>query len=418
VKPTDPNEVIRAVMKCIQRIHMIRNTESQTMVINKSDGVSEDRQQEVLNLLIREKVPSKPVYTDSSLHYAVLAIQIEDKTNIPLKLQESVELLRKKMRLEIIPDIIPIVNMVIVVVSTPHSEMLHEQLIEWAEEIQFWHRQFMDTSVSIGISHVLQGFSQLHQQYIESQRALGMTFYYGTGSILIYAECFNQDPIHTSSKSEQKGESKEELLLCSIKQGNEEKTVIQLEQWFIEFMKNQTKENDVKFQVYKWIFYIFLHMPLEEKDKNTCENTAQEILTSNSILTIKEKVWSIIRLIIYQYKSDMTDHHQTIIQQVERYIHQHYNKPETSLTAVAEHVHLSPNYVSRLIKRKMGKSFTEWLNEYRLEEAKILLQNKQTRNYWVAEKVGIPDARYFSQLFRKYTKLTPTEYKTLHHQEV
>ena len=59
----------------------------------------------------------------------------------------------------------------------------------------------------------------------------------------------------------------------------------------------------------------------------------------------------------------------------------------------------------------MGKNFVEYLNELRIEKAKELLKDVRYKTYEVAEKVGIPDAHYFSRLFKKYVGMTPTEYR-------
>ncbi len=53
----------------------------------------------------------------------------------------------------------------------------------------------------------------------------------------------------------------------------------------------------------------------------------------------------------------------------------------------------------------------DYLNGIRVERARELLKDVKYKTYEVAEQVGIPDAHYFSKIFRRYTGMTPTEYR-------
>jgi two-component system response regulator YesN len=89
-----------------------------------------------------------------------------------------------------------------------------------------------------------------------------------------------------------------------------------------------------------------------------------------------------------------------------------YNYRETiTLNDVAEHTYISACYLSRLFTKELGKSFVEYLSEMRIEKAKEFLREDNYKTYEVAEMVGIKDAHYFSKLFKKYTGITPSEFK-------
>ena len=78
---------------------------------------------------------------------------------------------------------------------------------------------------------------------------------------------------------------------------------------------------------------------------------------------------------------------------------------------MAEHTFVSTYYISRMFKKEMGKNFVDYLNEIRIEKAKEMLRDVRFKTYEVAEQVGIPDAHYFSKLFKKYVGVTPTEFR-------
>lgn len=92
------------------------------------------------------------------------------------------------------------------------------------------------------------------------------------------------------------------------------------------------------------------------------------------------------------------------------YIYEHFNTPLT-LEETAESVHLHPSYFSSLFKQSTGSSFKEYLNMVRIEESKRLLSNTDFSIIDVAVAVGFDDQSYFSKVFKKYTGLTPKQFR-------
>lgn len=80
-----------------------------------------------------------------------------------------------------------------------------------------------------------------------------------------------------------------------------------------------------------------------------------------------------------------------------------------TLAGVAERVHLSPQYLSRLFGETVGKSFNDFITDVRMENARRLIGENAYRVYEVAEMVGIPNYRYFSTVFKKYYGVSPRE---------
>lgn len=98
------------------------------------------------------------------------------------------------------------------------------------------------------------------------------------------------------------------------------------------------------------------------------------------------------------------------IQKVKLYIANHYDE-NLSLENLAEKVHLSPSYLSRLFKKETSENLSNYVQNLRIEEAKILLQTTKLKAYEVGERVGIPDPVYFSKLFKKVTGKKPKDYR-------
>lgn len=106
-----------------------------------------------------------------------------------------------------------------------------------------------------------------------------------------------------------------------------------------------------------------------------------------------------------------TDPQETIINHAISFIRDNYSSQDLSLEVIANHCHISPSYLSRIFKKKMGFSLTEQVNRTRVEEAKRLLQVSDATVNETAANVGFADRSYFCKVFKKQVGLSPSDYK-------
>ncbi len=92
------------------------------------------------------------------------------------------------------------------------------------------------------------------------------------------------------------------------------------------------------------------------------------------------------------------------------YIKDNITNPFT-ITDLAKHAALNPQYMMRLFKKTTGKSIVEYVTIYKMERAKELLKKSQWTNEIIAEKVGYVSSNYFIKLFKKQYGITPREYR-------
>lgn len=101
--------------------------------------------------------------------------------------------------------------------------------------------------------------------------------------------------------------------------------------------------------------------------------------------------------------------HKTI-QELMEYIRDNYAS-DISLNSLAQMAHISPVYLSTLFKEETGISYIKYVTELRLGKAKELLRSGEYLVTEVSEKVGYHNYRYFCDMFKKSTGMTPNEYK-------
>lgn len=101
------------------------------------------------------------------------------------------------------------------------------------------------------------------------------------------------------------------------------------------------------------------------------------------------------------------------VEKVKAYVSSHLGDPNLSLKWIAEnYLYMNVDYLSRLFAAKTGEKFSSYLNRTRISRAKeLLLRYDADRIYTVAERVGCGNnPRYFGQIFKKYTGMTPSKY--------
>ena len=71
----------------------------------------------------------------------------------------------------------------------------------------------------------------------------------------------------------------------------------------------------------------------------------------------------------------------------------------------------SEPYFCTMFKQQYGQNFTTYLAEYRIIEAKKLLNQPTISVREAGERVGYPDPNYFTKVFRRLTGINPSEYQ-------
>jgi len=93
-----------------------------------------------------------------------------------------------------------------------------------------------------------------------------------------------------------------------------------------------------------------------------------------------------------------------------------YKSPEFSLTELAKLSNLSPHHTSQVINTCTGMSFNEFVNVYRVEEARVVLKSPERHSIKVellAYELGYKSKSAFFNSFRRYTDTTPARFREL-----
>jgi two-component system response regulator YesN len=104
----------------------------------------------------------------------------------------------------------------------------------------------------------------------------------------------------------------------------------------------------------------------------------------------------------------------TAIEEAKQYV-AHNAFRDVSLQETAAHVGLHPAYLSVLFKETTGETFIQYLTRNRVELAKSLLREGMKISE-VSDRVGYMNPRHFGEVFKRYTGVTPGQYRDSWHQ--
>ena len=125
---------------------------------------------------------------------------------------------------------------------------------------------------------------------------------------------------------------------------------------------------------------------------------------------IELKIEGINRTVSKSEENESVEVGNLLIRKALDYIELHYAE-KIGLKTLSDALYISPNYFSDLFRRHMKVKFSDFLIEYRLKKACILLKKPEYKVSEIAEMVGFRDSTYFSTVFKKTYNLTPLEYK-------
>lgn len=229
------------------------------------------------------------------------------------------------------------------------------------------------------------------------------------GSVIYY-----EDTILVNSKTDMYLLHKERVFLNYILMGNIKKTEEVFKDIYIYLISNYSEDiNSVKSKLMYLLHIIDKNLPYNFKRLDEVKQTAiLNVLRTNNKDELKIQFLRYLSDIseeVENQKKGDNDRSKSIILD---YLNNNYNF-DISLKDVAKNVNLSYNYLSKVFKDEIGKSFVDYLTELRMERSMKLLANQNLSVKEICQEIGYNDPNYYSKAFKKVTGMTPTEYRVL-----
>ena len=156
----------------------------------------------------------------------------------------------------------------------------------------------------------------------------------------------------------------------------------------------------------KVIFQIIHEGKLANQDYYKTYNQLKECRNLNESFQVLESL-----VHEWQSRTQSQAKIETPISKAIKYVDEHYADEDLSLQKVAEFIHVSHPYLSNLFKLEIGKKYTEYVFERRMEAAYSLLETTEKSITEIAILTGFNNSNYFSSCFKKYSGFSPKQFR-------
>lgn len=284
------------------------------------------------------------------------------------------------------------------------------QMSSLCEQISRGVYQTSGIEVAFGIGNAYPDVGQMAKSYQEAQEALKYSRYAADHSIVIY-----QNDLHVQNTLWNPSQNQIEDVKFYIKAGLLEPLGDLL----------PTLYQDAEGRLIDTEYARILSMTLLSAAVNSANEIGLpigeifgtdseaflDILTGRSAAELQSKTSRYVKTLTSSVASFRSDRSKSVLWDILQYIQREMGNPQLSLGAVAAQYHMNDSYLSRIFKKELGFSFSKYLNRLRMEKAIQLLGETDMKAYQIGETVGIPDAYYFSNCFKKYTGKSIRDYK-------
>ncbi|GLX67501.1 response regulator transcription factor [Paenibacillus glycanilyticus] len=429
LKPIIKDEVVQTLRRIIEEKKLRLASEEQEQELRR---LLEQSKPVLLQKFIRDffvgayksdgEIESRLDYFELTLlkgRYAVIAMQIDDfESHVHGKGLEEKELFTiyvTKYIEEVLQRYPGHVGMMwepsiwAVLLSCAGEETELQETVYQIAEALIDKLKTLEIGITVGISP---SFDKLHftnHNFEKAVHALQYKFGAGKGQVLYYDQ-IDVEPFHPEIGIN-------ELLteLSSLFMNSEQADADRfIDQFFGKLGKNL---NESTTKNYCYSLVICCQILISEWKINAATvfgeelNVWETLAKYETVADLKQWIRYIFTVMLDQLHIRNAGQSRRIIDETKRYIEKHF-KQDISIKTIADHMFYNPNYLNNLFKQETSETILEYITKVRLEEAKrLLLASPNIRMSELVEAVGYKHEAYFRNLFKKYTGLSPKEYR-------
>ncbi len=266
----------------------------------------------------------------------------------------------------------------------------------------------MPITVTVGLGKPAPDLSQLHTAFRSAILALEHGFWKGSNRIIQYQEVTTDSPI--PNRAFEEGEN---LIVHCIRTNDQERLGPALDSFFKSLSPPGKHSKDYIQKMITALICSVYHVCLERginTDAIFGPNLAilDELPRFETLQELHGRILSCFKAIITLHPRQKTQW--KMVAQAVNYIEEHYRE-DLNLENVAKVVFVSPGYLSASFKGVLQKNFVDYVTEVRIKKAKELLKDFHLKIYEIALQIGYKDEKYFSQIFKRSTQMTPNQYR-------
>lgn len=275
--------------------------------------------------------------------------------------------------------------------------------------------RYIDAELTIGVSDGLHDLENLNREYKKALQSAMLRIFMGKGKTIF----FNTNVSKASSLDIKDLEKEIKNITEYISNNDVLKLKSELELLYNYDLSGFMQYNYLEYIntcLFNIIMDICKQYNIKYIDIFGCNYIPIEKLDEfDTIQEISDWFYSILTKLITIKKNKSEKKYSFRVKEAINYIEKNY-KSDLNLEIVANALGLNKGYLSRLFKEEIGQNITDYIINFRIEKAKLLITTTNKKLYEIAREVGFPNAQYFSLKFKSITGETPLEYRNNHGQ--
>ncbi|MNW37732.1 putative response regulatory protein [compost metagenome] len=282
-----------------------------------------------------------------------------------------------------------------------------QKVAELERLIKRFLKEYLNISVTIGVSNFFQEYVKLPIAYQQALYAVNQNFNLPRGSTIRY-----KDIIPESSEDD---DLSLDLDLKNLERQFEAADVLgignsfdMMINYFLVDAKKITREH-LKATCAALIFMINSYLDKYKMEKGKLweidpYKQLEELKTQRDFISWIEQLK--VKLL---NELDHADEPKRMIAKAKQFVNRNYME-EISLESVSKYINFSANYFSAVFKKETGTNFIDYVTNVRIEAAKRLLTEQKYKIYEISQMVGYENEHYFSRVFKKITGVSPKRF--------
>lgn len=299
-------------------------------------------------------------------------------------------------------------HLYLVLSSTDRNADLENRATQLAASIRKTIQEVLNVETAVGIGSRYAGLVHIEDSIREAFTALKYRHLSQEKGYSVFQETVAAG---TERRTELGEENKH--LIQKVLLGNCEEAMEILEQCRQRVLQERISLGNLRM----WCIGLVAHLLQETGNWSNLEGSfdyyesCDRICACSDLPQMFEIVSELIRNICSGVNETQPDSKTALVQKAEKYIASNYADSALTLNSVADELHVSAVYLSLLFKKTRQITFSDFLSETRMEAARKLVEHTGLKAYEIGERVGYPNANYFSCLFKKKFHQSISEYR-------
>lgn len=351
-----------------------------------------------------------PCYVVTVMHISTTK-QEEDSVPIdPLLLAVSVKrLAEEQLARSWNSKVMAYLGDIIVITQLPDEESI-THFTDRMDRICKMAKRICKARVTAGIGHICNQPGQLSVSYQGAKNAISYRVLYGTIRAINIAETDPQENADIPWEGPYISE-----IIKRIKMGEAEPLQEAIQKFIAQLSGNKVSLQKYRILIMELITVIFRfgsnnQLNLEEIFGENSDVYTQ-VMQLESMEAVSEWLNEKCLKMQKQVLNERQDTTKSFVTRAIEYVREHYSDQDLSIETICSYLNVSAAYFSTVFKKETGKTFINYLTDYRMEEALNLLLTQNEKTYIISEKVGYSDPNYFSYVFKKQFGMSPSKYK-------